>query len=108
MTAPHPDLLAMMVARAKLANAGSATSGPHPLTVNEAAEIAQKYVDQLRFMPLGDNHHDATACPHCRGKHVLVALLPSLASRFVNTTGPWSIEDEKSMIEAVKFALASS
>jgi hypothetical protein len=97
-----------MVARAKLANPYTSAGAPAPLTANEAAEVAQKYVDMQRFLPLGDNHHNAQACPYCRGTMVLVALEPSLANRFVNKDGPWSFDDEKAMIEAVKLALANS
>jgi hypothetical protein len=35
----------------------------------EAAEIVvDRVADILRYAPMGDNHHNAAACPHCRGE----------------------------------------
>lgn len=33
--------------------------------MREAREQAERERDEAKFSPLGDNHHNAAACPHC-------------------------------------------
>lgn len=80
-------------------------STPAMITVESASQVCQDWFDEQRFEPLGDNHHNAMACPHCRQENVLIAIPLSLAQKFINTTGPWTMDDEKKMNEAIKVAL---
>jgi hypothetical protein len=41
----------------------------------QAAEIAllKSDLERARYAPLGDNHHNAAACPHCRGRDLIAS-----------------------------------
>lgn len=49
----------------------------------ESAEaIVERVAALLRFAPMGDNHHNAAACPHC--SHGVVVLPVAVARRLLD------------------------
>lgn len=100
-----PDLSQKFYAKAKELYPAFSSNSPITIPVKVAIEVAQEFFNEQRFLPLGDNHHNAMACPHCRSGKAVVAVDPKLAARFVNSSGPWSVADEKAMIQAFKEAL---
>ena len=101
------ELSQRMLARAKELNPlllGS-SSLPASIPVNVAVEIADQVIKEMWFEPKGDNHHNAMACPYCRNGTTLVAVDPKLVEKFIDPTKPWTVEDEKNMIEAFRYAL---
>ena len=48
-------------------------------------------VKRARFSPLGDNHHNALACPYCNPKQLdPEAALTALRQRVVEVVGPFA------------------
>lgn len=101
---PDPEILERMM---DAASNGYSVLGVKAatLTPEAAAEAAAKYITEHLFEPLGDNHHNAAMCPHCRNGMALVALDPIVAKRFVDVHGKWTIEDEQTVLAAVREAL---